>query len=115
MSLKSFASVLFLSAIIAFTFSSCTGTKATVTGLENEGYLEFTSSTTRYSERVEVFVGDREPFYALVFRDKPNRIRTEKYALPPGNHKVLVRYNGVDIYQQTVFLSAQETRKIELP
>jgi outer membrane usher protein FimD/PapC len=112
---KSILSLLLVSAIIGLTFSACTGMKATVSGLENEGYLEFVSSVTKYSNRVEVYVGERSPFYAKVFMEKPNRTKTERYAIPPGTHDVRVRYNGMDIYQQKVFIGAQETRKIVLP
>jgi hypothetical protein len=115
MKLKSFFSLVILSAIIGISISACTGIKATTSGLENEGYLEFVSSTTSYSDKVEVIVGERSPFYAKVFQDKPNRTKTERYAIPPGTHQVRVRYKGMDIYQQTIFLGAQETRKIALP
>ncbi|TVQ79991.1 MAG: hypothetical protein EA358_02725 [Flavobacteriales bacterium] len=115
MKTKIMSGLVLMGIAIILSLNSCTGMKATVSGLESEGYLEFVSSTTKYKDRVEVIVGERSPFYAKVFQDKPNRTKTERYAIPPGNHEVRVRYQGMEIYRKNVFLGAQETRKIMLP
>ncbi|MCC5918858.1 MAG: hypothetical protein JJU02_16180 [Cryomorphaceae bacterium] len=101
--------------LVAFVATSCTGVKTSVGGKEDQGFLEFVGDTKKYKDKVEVVVGDRSPFFAKVKKDKRSRVKGDLYAIPPGKHVVSVRYQGQQVYSKQIFISAQETRKIELP
>lgn len=103
--------------LLLFIFiSSCGVTKTSSSGIENQSFLSFETSDKRnYPEGVEVILDDKTSFKAEVFknRDKVKHIRL--YGISTGKHKVSVLFNGKVIYEKTIFLSSQQTKKIILP
>ena len=104
-----------LIALFFLILTSCGGTKTSFQGLENQSFLEFLGNSNNYSNGVEVLVDDKSPFRAKVYKDKPERIRGEVYAIATGKHTLKVYYKNKMIYNQPLFISAQETKKIILP
>lgn len=85
------------------------------TGLENDSYLEFIGLPGNYSGGVDVVVDDSNNFNALVHKDIARKVKGEIYAISSGAHKISVSYKGKLLFQKQIFVSAQETKKIELP
>ena len=107
--------------ISVFIFSSCTGVKTTVTGLENESFLSFYSNDQSViNSKIEVSIGDGNTFVAEVNKMKRNSTNFEKrpkgniYSIKPGKHDVKVTKNGKLIYSKRIFISNQETKTIIL-
>ena len=95
--------------------TACTGVKTTTSGLEDQAFLEFVGDTKKYNGKVEVIIGERQPFYAKVSKDSQTKQKGQVYAVPTGKHVVDVKFNGVQVYKKQVFVSAQETKRIMLP
>ena len=95
--------------------AGCTGVKTTTRGIENESFLEFVGTPSHYSGGVDVTVDDAVRFRAKVKRDHSTRPKGNVYAISTGAHTVTVSYNNLIIYQQKIFVAAQETKRIVLP
>ena len=106
-------SVLSLSVLL---MAGCTGVKTATRGVGNEAFLEFVAQVPSfYSGGVDVTVDGNVKFRAEVKRDHAKRPKGLVYAISTGTHDVTVSYNNRIIYQQKIFVSAQETKRIVLP
>jgi hypothetical protein len=95
--------------------SGCTtGIKTINTTLENNAFIELIGNPKFYPEGVEVTLNDKTVFYAMV--NKENRLRNStSYAIPTGKHFIEIKQGDELIYSKQIFVSAQETRQIQLP
>lgn len=85
-------------------------------GLENQAYLQFVRGTEgNYSEGVEVYVDGAEPFVAKVNKVNSRTVKGDVYVINSGTRYLKVMYKGAVLYEKTVVLSTQETRRIQLP
>jgi hypothetical protein len=95
--------------------SSCaTGVKTTSSGLENDAFLEFVGTPNLYIGGISVTIDNSYTFTAKVKKDHADRPKGKVYAISTGKRDVSVSYEGRVIYQKTIFVSAQETKKIIL-
>jgi len=101
-------------AVVLILVSSCTGLKSTTRGIENESYIEIYGDLSKYDKGVLVQVDESTPFVAQVTKPHPDRPKGITYAISPGKHIVSVSFNNVVVYKKQVFLSSQETLKIDL-
>ncbi|MEI6556668.1 MAG: hypothetical protein WCL70_13840 [Paludibacter sp.] len=106
---------LFILAISLIFLSGCGMIKTSSSGLEKESFLEFIGNPQTYKEGVEVNIDNKTTFKAEVFNNHTSRTKGKVYAISTGQHVVSVSYNNTVIYKKQIFLSTQETRKIELP
>ena len=106
--------ILLIASIILIFLVGCTGVKTVSSGLADEAFLEFVGDQSKYSE-VSVTVGEDVTFVATVNKPHANRPKGEVYAISPGSHVVSVSSAGEVVFRKKIYLSAQETRIIELP
>lgn len=95
--------------------TSCGGIKTSSSGLENQSYLEFLGIPSNYSEGIQVDVDKQTHFEAKVVKEKITRTKETVYAISAGTHNITIKYKGKVIISRKIFVSAQETKKIELP
>jgi len=100
--------------------SNCTGVKTVARGLENEAFLEFVGNPSNYSEGIDVIIDDNISFKAKVKKNHATRPKGEVYSISTGTHStgthtVTVSHKNKIIYQQKIFVSSQETKRIVLP
>ena len=93
----------------------CGGTKSSSQGLDNESFLEIIGTPSMYSNGVDVVVDENKSFNAKVYKDKVGRMRGEVYAIKTGKHSVKIYSENKIIYNQQIFVSSQQTKKIMLP
>lgn len=106
---------LYVLVICLIFFTSCGGIKTTTSGLENETYLEFVGTPSKYSGGVSVNIDDKTNFTAEVNKDRARQTKSKAYAISTGTHVITVTYNNVIVCKKQIFVSAQETKKIMLP
>ena len=106
---------LFILAISLIFLSGCGMIKTSSSGLEKESFLEFIGNPQTYKEGVDVTVDNKTMFKAEVYNNHAARTKGKVYAISTGQHVVSVSYNNTVLYKKQIFLSTQETRKIELP
>jgi phosphatidylserine decarboxylase len=68
-----------------------------------------------YEEPVVVSVDEEATFEAQVVKEKKSTIKGFTYAIRTGKRHVVVRSKGQVLYDRTVFVAPQETKKISLP
>ncbi|MDR0546359.1 MAG: hypothetical protein LBG77_02025 [Dysgonamonadaceae bacterium] len=91
------------------------GTMTESRGLENESFLQFVQGNQKYSEGVLVFVDDLAPFTAKVDKIKSMSVKGNVYTIKSGTRHVKVVYRDQVLFEKDVVVSAQQTRKIQLP
>jgi len=106
---------LFVLTVTLILFSGCAMVNTSTSGLAKESFLEFIGNSQKYKGGVDVTVDEKTTFKAIVFNREPDRTKGKVYAISTGKHLVTVSYNSTVIYKQQIFLSTQETRKVELP
>ncbi|MBI9034387.1 MAG: hypothetical protein JEZ03_07950 [Bacteroidales bacterium] len=94
---------------------ACTGVKTISTGLENEAFLEFVGNPGNYDGGVNVNIDDKNTFVAEVKKDHSKRPKGVVYAITTGTHTISVTYKEEVIFKKQIFVSAQETKIIQLP
>ncbi|MEG1028144.1 MAG: hypothetical protein RSE07_05595, partial [Oscillospiraceae bacterium] len=82
--------------------------------LTDQAYLYFVS-VSKYQGLVTVTVDKAITFNADVVKEKKATVKGNTYAVATGNLNVVVTYRNKIIFERTLFLSAQETKKIILP
>lgn len=107
--------LLFTSAILLLTFTSCGGIKSSSKGLENQCFIAVHGNALNYSDGVDVVVDDKINFKAEVTKYRQGKISSTVYAMKPGKHIISISFKGEVLYKKQVFLSNQETREIHLP
>lgn len=96
-------------------FTSCkVGSYSQERGLPDQAYLYFVANQN-YEGEIQVSIDNNTSFNAKVIKEKKGTIKRDIYAIAKGKRKIKVSYNGNIIYEREVFVSAQETKKIELP
>lgn len=111
---KQIGILILLSAVI-FLLGSCKGGRvATAGGVDNVAKLQFVRGTTeKYSDGVDVFVDNNEPFRAKV--DKLPKVTGNVYTIQNGNRHIKVEYKGEVLYDRNIVIAIGETRQIQLP
>lgn len=99
--------------LISLFITYCTGIETSSRGLENEAYLEFVGKG--YSNGIKVIIDDKNEFDANVKREVKKRPKGDKYAISPGRHLIKVYHNDSLIFRKEIFVSNQETYRINLP
>lgn len=84
-------------------------------GKEDIAYLLFVSSNEYAGKSVAVKIDNNVPFIAKVVKDSKTNRRGSQYGIAVGTRNLTVSYNGKNIYQKKIFVSAQEVKQIILP
>ncbi|MCF0191006.1 MAG: hypothetical protein HUJ96_07060 [Marinilabiliaceae bacterium] len=105
--------LLLLSCLV--TFCSCAKYPVErATGLDNQAYILFIGGELVGSDEVRVTL-DEKVFPAKAIKAKKSDTKGITYAVQTGKRKLKVEHKGVVVYEKVVYLSNQETKKIELP
>ncbi|MEG2573249.1 MAG: hypothetical protein RSA44_01155, partial [Bacteroides sp.] len=83
-------------------------------GLPNQAYLLFVSNHS-YSNTVQVTIDNKISFDAKVLKEKKMTVKGNTYAIGTGRKKLKVVDKGKTIYEKEIFVTTQETKKIQLP
>ncbi|BEH00005.1 hypothetical protein [Bacteroides sedimenti] len=105
---------LFILCICALLTSCKVGNYSQERGLPDQAYLLFVANEA-YEGEVQVTVDNETTFNAKVIKEKKGTIKRDLYAIAKGKRYIKVSYNGKVIYEREIFVSAQETKKIQLP
>ena len=84
-------------------------------GEDDMAYLLFVSTSDARNKDVNVTVDGKTAFTARTVKGRKANRRGTRYSVQPGKRHVKVTYEGNTLYDRTVFLSPQETKKITLP
>jgi len=108
---------LLLMAFILCSFSACkVGVVSKSGGMDNQSYLQFVQGGSQsYNNGVTVYVDNNPAFTANVDKAKKNSIKGNSYVINPGTRHIKVVDNGRTVYEKTVVIGNQETKKIILP
>ena len=109
---------LIVSIVTLFTLTSCgVGTYSLSSGMEDKGAVCFVDDKS-YAVDVEI---DGVSYQTETVRQKDWKARRNikktakrRIVLAPGKHTIKVRKKNSEIYSHTVFISATETKMIEL-
>lgn len=95
--------------------SSCkVGNYSQESGLPDQAYLLFVSNN-EYKEDVQVSIDNTTTFNAKVLKEKKGTIKGNTYAIAKGRRSITVKFQGKVIFEKEIFVSTQETKKIQLP
>ncbi len=83
-------------------------------GLTDQAYLLFVANE-KYDNDVQVIIDGKTTFNAQVLKEKKGTIKGNTYAIAKGKRNLKIIYDGNVIYNKEIFVSAQETKKIQLP
>lgn len=84
-------------------------------GEDDISYLLFVSTSDSRNKNVSVTVDNKTTFTARTVKSRKANRRGTRYSVQPGKRHLKVTYEGNTLYDRTVFLSPQETKKITLP
>lgn len=84
-------------------------------GKEDMGYLLFVSPKQYAKKDVKVTLDGQNAFTANVVREKDAKRKGTAYRVTPGRKTIKVEHEGKVLYTKEIFISAQETKQIELP
>jgi len=109
-------SLLFSCLIILCTLlSSCkVGRYTEEKGLSDQAYLLFVSNE-KYDDAVQVTIDENATFNAIVLKEKKMTVKGNKYAIATGRRHLKVTFKDKVLYDKEIFVSTQETKKIQLP
>jgi hypothetical protein len=106
---------IFLAIVVGLAFlASCTGVKTSSRGLDNEAFIQVVGNPDNYSGGVDVNIDDKVFFKAEVVAPNQETPKGKVYAISTGNHVIAVSYNNKLLYKKNIFISNQETKRIEL-
>jgi hypothetical protein len=94
--------------------SSCYSSKTTISGVNNISYMEIIGDTKFYSNMVVVVLDDKPPISAVVNKNAGGR-RNNVYEIKTGLQSVVISYNGIIVFDEKIFTSVNETKRIVLP
>jgi hypothetical protein len=94
--------------------SSCYSSKTTISGVNNVSYMEIVGDTRFYSNMVVVVLDDKPPISAVVNKKAGGR-RNNVYEINTGLQSVVISYNGKIVFDEKIFTSVNETKRIVLP
>lgn len=107
--------IAFLFVSICTLISSCkVGNYSQEGGLPDQAYLLFVANE-KYSNDVQVTIDNTTTFNAKVLKEKKGTIKGNTYAIAKGRRAIKVSFQGKIIFEKEIFVSAQETKKIQLP
>ncbi len=107
--------ILFAVLGFALLLGSCkVGSYSQFGGQPNQAYLLLVSNN-RYSTPVDVTIDGVTHFEAKVLKEKKGTIKGNTYAINPGTRNVVISKDGNVLYSAKIFVSTQETKKIQLP
>lgn len=104
-----------ISLFALLTVFSCTSVRTFSTGLPNEAYLEFVGKPSDFKGGVNVTIDGTTKFVGIVKKDYADTPKGYVYAISKGTHTVTITYKDKVIYNDKIFVSPQETKKIILP
>ena len=86
------------------------GNVSQTSGMQDQGFLLFVSNSSY--DKVNVQVDNTTQFEAEVVKTKKSNFKGNRYAISTGKRHVVVSYKDNVVYNQTIFVSTQETKKI---
>lgn len=93
----------------------CDVTKTVSRGIENQAFILILGTPSNYPNGVEVVIDEKTKFNAEVQKNKDKVKHLRLYGISPGKHKISILNNNKNIYDQIIFISSQQTKKIILP
>ncbi len=93
----------------------CDVTKTVSRGIENQAFLLILGTPSNYPNGVEVVIDEKTKFNAEVQKNRDKVKHLRLYGISTGKHKVSILKNNKNIYEQIIFISSQQTKKIILP
>lgn len=110
--------ILLLISIATLILSSCgVGTYSVTSGYEDASAICFyANQTSKINVNIDGIKYDIETIKQKTYKDKRNIKKTVKnqISITPGRHKVIATKDGIEIYNQDIFVSATEIKIIEL-
>lgn len=108
---------IWLFALVLVVLGACSVGRTTESrGLENQAYLQFVrGNTDKYSDGVDVFIDDAQPFRAKVDKVDSRTVKGNTYVIQSGKRYLRVEYHGNVLYEKDIIVTTQETRKVQLP
>lgn len=94
---------------------SCSPARSTVSGLENVAFVEIFGDAAKYNGPVKVVIDQNVAFEASVNKKGSNKMKPFRYEIPTGKHVLHVYAGDVEVFTDTIFVSAQMTKKVTLP
>jgi len=93
----------------------CDVTKTVSRGIENQAFLLILGTPSNYPNGVEVVIDEKTKFNAEVQKNRDKVKHLRLYGISSGKHKVSILKNNKNIYEQIIFITSQQTKKIILP
>jgi len=113
----------FLLLIFLVLFSSCAGTRTSVTQVNDKSYVVFIGKKTMsandygfYTEnKYEAKIDDKLTFEVKLSKNpKDEFVKSTTYQVTPGTHNIKVYRNGNLVINKNIYIGNQETMQIEL-
>ena len=103
--------------LLTTVMAACGGIKQTASGLENVGFLQVFGDPQKYPGGVLVTLDKAAPVVAEVISPgrAARKVELPSVKIPYGKHALSVTYQGRVVFERQIFLSSQETYKVELP
>lgn len=96
-------------------FSGCKAPVAQQSGKDDIAYLLFVSPNKYAGKEVKVVMDDKEPFTAVVVKEKHSKRKGTQYGVKTGPRSIKVTSEGKVLYEKRIFVSTQEVKQITLP
>lgn len=108
---------IWLLSLLVLVLGACSVGRTTESkGLENQAYLQFVrGNSEKYSDGVDVFIDDAQPFKAKVNKVDSRTVKGNTYVIKSGKRYLRVEYRGAVLYEKDIIVTTQETRRIQLP
>ena len=106
--------ILFLTIITTFLIG-CDVTKTISRGIENQAFLLIVGTPSNYPNGIVVVIDEKTKFNAEVQKNRDKVKHLRLYGISTGKHKVSILKNNKNIYEQIIFITSQQTKKIILP
>lgn len=108
--------LLFPAILMIWLFSSCSSTKNVMPSIsENQAYMQLIrGESEKYSNGIDVYVNENQPFRAKVAGQDADMFE-KIYVVNSGKSHVTIEYQGNVVYDKDIFVSPQETIRIQLP
>lgn len=84
-------------------------------GKDDTAALIFVSASNRGTHEITVTLDDKNTFTATTVKSRKAIRRGTQYTVKTGTRKIKVTDKGQVVYEKKIFLSAGETKEIQLP
>ncbi|MEG1616009.1 MAG: hypothetical protein RR202_04525 [Bacteroidales bacterium] len=112
--MKSLKIFIYISCLLV-AFTGCKVGRTTETsGYENESFITFTTNAEK-PRTVQVIVDNDLRFDAEVKKVSVHNVKGKIFAIKSGRHLLEVKEGNKVVYKKEIFLSAQETKTIQIP